>query len=72
MEEDSQPRMKSVKKMYDDMTTAPTRPSMGHTTKPQDIASSMFEAIKPKKMAKGGCCRGDGIAQRGRTKGRMV
>lgn len=68
--EDDQPRMKSVKRMYEDLTTAPTRPSLGHTTKSMDVASKMFAT--PKKMAKGGCCRGDGIAQRGRTKGRMV
>lgn len=71
MEEDTQPRMKTAKKMYEDMTTSPTRPSLGATTKPQNLASKMFTA-ETKKMAKGGCCRGDGIAQRGRTKGRMV
>jgi len=54
------------------MTTSPAKISMGHTTQKMDIADSMFDAPKAKKMAKGGCCRGDGVAQRGKTKGRMV
>lgn len=71
MEED-QPRMLSLKKMYEEMTTAPSKISMGHTTQAMKSADSMFDTPKAKKMAKGGCCRGDGIAQRGKTKGRMV
>ena len=69
---DDTPRMKSVKKMYEDMTTAPARPSLAHDAKPMDMADKMFAAPKAKKMASGGCTRGDGIAQRGHTKGRMV
>lgn len=68
--------MKSLKQMYGEMTTPPERPSMGHTKQPMKVADKMFqaeEAKKPKKMASGGCvCRGDGIAQRGKTKGRML
>lgn len=64
--------MKSAKQMYDTMTNAPRRPSRGHVTEKMDMASKMFGG-ESKKMAKGGCaCRGDGIAQRGKTRGRMV
>lgn len=66
------PRMKSVKKMYEGMTTAPAKPSLAHDTKAMNVADKMFATPKAKKMAKGGCCRGDGVAQRGHTKGRMV
>lgn len=69
---DDQPTMKSAKKMYEDMMTPPTKPSIGHSTKEMKLAEKMFEAPKAKKMAKGGCCRGDGIVQRGHTRGRMV
>lgn len=72
MEEDDQPRIRSAKKLYEDMTTSPARMGLGHTTQAMNVADTMFGG-KSKKMAKGGCaCRGDGIAQRGRTKGRMV
>jgi hypothetical protein len=71
MEED-QPRMISLKKMYEGMTTAPSKISMGHTTQGMKSADEMFGKPKAKKMAKGGCCRGDGIAQRGKTRGKMV
>jgi hypothetical protein len=64
--------MKSAKKMYDAMLTEPSKPSMAHSTKAMNMADKMFEVPKDKKMAKGGCCRGDGIAQRGKTKGRLV
>jgi hypothetical protein len=64
--------MKSAKKMYEDMLTEPSKPSMAHSTKAMNMADKMFEAPKDKKMAKGGCCRGDGIAQRGKTKGRII
>lgn len=72
MEEDNQPSMMTLKKLYEEMTTSPTKMSMGHTKEKMDVANSMFGAPKAKKMAKGGCCRGDGIAQRGKTRGRMV
>jgi hypothetical protein len=72
MEEDKQPRMTTLKRLYEDMSTAPSKISMGHTTQKMEVADSMFETPKAKKMAKGGCCRGDGIAQRGKTRGRMV
>ena len=62
--------MKTVKKMYEDMATEPTRPSAGHTTKAMSMAGKMFAPAK--KMAKGGVTRADGCAQRGKTKGRMV
>ena len=66
--------MKSTKQMYEALTTTPTRPSLGATTKPMDMASKMYDSSpkEPKKMARGGCCRGDGIAQRGKTRGKMV
>jgi hypothetical protein len=64
--------MKTPKQMYDAMLTEPAKPSAGHTTKAMNLADKMFEVPKAKKMAKGGCCRGDGIAQRGKTKGRVV
>jgi hypothetical protein len=69
---EEKPRIMTLKKLYEEMTTSPAKMSMGHTTQKMDIADSMFDAPKAKKMAKGGCCRGDGIAQRGKTKGRMV
>jgi len=72
MEEDDQPRMMSLKKLYEEMTTSPAKMSMGHTKEKMQLADEMFGSPKAKKMAKGGCCRGDGIAQRGKTKGRMV
>ena len=71
-EEGTTPRMKTVKEMYDAMLTEPAKPSMAHTTKPMNMADKMFTGAKPQKMSKGGCCRGDGIAQRGKTKGRFV
>ena len=49
--------MKSVKKMYEDMLTEPTKPSLAHTTKKMDMASKMFRRgdDKPvKQYAKGG------------------
>jgi len=64
--------MKSAKQMYDAMLTEPSKPSMAHSTKAMNMASKMGKPPEEKKMAKGGCCRGDGIAQRGKTKGRMV
>jgi len=66
--------MKTTKQMYEALTTEPTRPSLGATTKSMDMASKMYDYApkQPKKMAGGGCCRGDGIAQRGRTRGKMV
>ena len=63
--------MKSSKTMYDEMTNAPSRPSLRHTTEKMDMASKMFGG-KPKKMAKGGVTRADGCATKGKTKGRMV
>lgn len=69
---DDAPRMKSVKKMYEGMTAAPARPSLATDTKPMNMADKMFATPKAKKMAAGGCTRGDGIVQRGHTKGRMV
>ena len=70
--EDEQPRMMTLKKLYEEMTTSPAKMSMGHTTQKMDVADEMFGKPKAKKMAKGGCCRGDGIAQRGKTRGKMV
>ena len=72
--DDEAPKMKSVKKMYEDMTTAPARPSLAHDTKAMSMADKMFAAPKAKKMASGGSAssRGDGIAVKGKTKGRMV
>ena len=72
--EDTVPRMKTVKKMYEDLTTAPARPSLAHDTKAMSMADKMFAAPKAKKMASGGSAssRGDGIAVKGKTKGRMV
>jgi hypothetical protein len=73
MEEDQQPKMTTLKRLYEDMSTAPSKMSMGHTTQDMKVAGTMFAPPKAKKMAKGGCdCRGDGIAQRGKTRGRMV
>ena len=67
---DDLPRMKTVKQMYEDMATEPTRPSAGHTTKAMDMASKMFAPVK---KAKGGYVKAaDGCVQRGKTKGRMV
>jgi hypothetical protein len=63
------PRMRSAKKIYEDMLNEPTRPSAGHTSKAMNMADKMFAPIK---KAKGGVTRADGIAQRGKTKGRFV
>jgi hypothetical protein len=63
------PRMRSAKKIYEDMLNAPTRPSTGHTSKPMDMADKMFEPVK---KAKGGVTRADGCITKGRTKGKMV
>lgn len=64
--------MKSVKKMYEDLTTAPTRPSLAHDTKPMNVADKMFAVPKAKKMAKGGVTRADGCITKGHTRGKMV
>ena len=69
---DDAPRMKSVKKMYEDMTTAPARPSLAHDTKAMNLADKMFASPKAKKMAKGGVTRADGCITKGHTRGRMV
>ena len=62
--------MKSVKRMYEDMTNAPTRPGIGHTTKAMDMADSMFTT---EKKAKGGYVKAaDGCAARGKTRGRLL
>jgi hypothetical protein len=64
--------MKSVKKMYEDMATAPARPSLAHDTKAMNLADKMFASPKAKKMAKGGVTRADGCITKGHTRGRMV
>lgn len=65
----AEPVMKSVKKMYEDMTNAPSRPGIGHTTKAMDMADKMSEPVK---KAKGGYVRAaDGCAQRGKTRGML-
>jgi hypothetical protein len=64
--------MKSVKRMYEDLTTEPTRPSLGHSTKAMNLADKMFEVPKAKKMAKGGVTRADGCITKGHTRGKMV
>jgi hypothetical protein len=69
---DDTPRMKSVKKMYEDMTTAPARPSLAHDTKAMNMADKMFASPKAKKMAKGGVTRADGCITKGHTRGRMI
>ncbi len=66
------PYMKSVKKMYEDLTTEPTKPSLAHSTKATNMADKMFEVPKAKKMAKGGVTRADGCITKGHTRGRMV
>jgi hypothetical protein len=64
------PRLKSAKKMYEDMTNAPTRPSAGHTTKAMAMADKMFAS---EKKAKGGYVKAaDGCAARGKTRGKLV
>lgn len=63
------PRMKTIKQMYEDMATEPTRPSAGHTTKAMSMADKMFAPVK---KAKGGVTRADGCVTKGHTKGRMV
>jgi hypothetical protein len=63
------PRMRSAKKMYEDMLNEPTRPSAGHTSKAMNMADKMFAPVK---KAKGGVTRADGCAKRGKTKGRMI
>tara|TARA_R110000803_G_scaffold163913_1_gene227613 strand:- start:3032 stop:3244 length:213 start_codon:yes stop_codon:yes gene_type:complete len=50
-------------KAYDDAMTV-TEPNPAPKPKPKP-------KVAPKKLAKGGSVRGDGIAQRGKTKGRM-
>ncbi len=66
---DDAPRMRSAKRMYEDMTNAPTRPSMGHTTKAMDMADKMFAV---EKKARGGYVKAaDGCAQRGKTRGML-
>ena len=69
---DDIPRMKSVKKMYEDLTTEPTKPSLAHNTKAMNLADKMFEVPKAKKMAKGGVTRADGCITKGHTRGKMV
>ena len=66
--------MKSVKRMYEDLTTVPARPSLAHDTKAMNMADKMFATPKAKKMAAGGSAssRADGCAQRGKTRGKMV
>lgn len=67
---DDTPRLKTVKKMYEDMTNAPARPSVAHTSKAMDMADKMFT---PAKKAKGGYVKAaDGCASRGKTRGRLV
>jgi hypothetical protein len=63
------PRMRPAKKIYEDMLNEPTRPSMGHTSKPMNMADKMFEPVK---KAKGGVTRADGCVTKGHTKGRIV
>ena len=64
------PRMKTAKKMYEDMTNAPSRPGLGHTSKAMEMADKMFA---PEKKAKGGYVKAaDGCAARGKTRGRLV
>jgi hypothetical protein len=63
------PRMRSAKKMYEDMLNEPTRPSTGHTSKAMSMADKMFA---PAKKAKGGVTRADGCVTKGHTKGRSV
>jgi hypothetical protein len=63
------PRMRSPKKIYEDMLNEPARPSTGHTSKAMDMADKMFE---PEKKAKGGVTRADGCVTKGHTKGRIV
>jgi len=69
---DDTPRMKSTKKMYEDLTTEPTKPSLAHSTKATNLADKMFEVPKAKKMGKGGVTRADGCITKGHTRGRMV
>ncbi len=65
----AEPVMKSAKKMYEDMTNAPARPSMAHTTKAMDMADKMSGPVK---KAKGGYVKAaDGCAQRGKTRGML-
>jgi hypothetical protein len=64
-----QPRMKTVKQMYEDMANEPTRPSAGHTTKAMDMSGKMFAPVK---KAKGGVTRADGCVTKGHTKGRVI
>lgn len=67
---DELPRMKSVKKVYEDMTNAPVRPPLGHTTKAMEMADKMFTT---EKKAKGGYVKAaDGCASRGKTRGKLV
>lgn len=67
---DDTPRLRSIKKIYEDMTNAPTRPSVGHTTKAMDMADKMFAV---EKKAKGGYVKAaDGVAKRGKTRGKLV
>jgi hypothetical protein len=63
------PRMRSAKKIYEDMLNEPARPSTGHTSKAMNMADKMFAPIE---KAKGGVTRADGCAKRGKTKGRMI
>ena len=72
--DDEAPKMKSVKKMYEDMTTAPARPSLVHSTKEMNMADKMFAVPKAKKMASGGSAssRADGCITKGHTRGRMI
>jgi len=69
---DDTPRMKSAKKMYEDLTTEPTKPSLAHNTKATNLADKMFEVPKAKKMGNGGVTRADGCITKGHTRGRMI
>jgi hypothetical protein len=64
------PRMRSAKKIYEDMLNEPTRPSAGHTSKAMGMADKMFAPVK---KAKGGYVKAaDGCAARGKTRGKLV
>jgi len=64
--------MMTTKKMYEQLTTEPAKPSMAHTTKAMNMASQMGMPPETKKMAKGGVTRADGCITKGHTRGRMV
>jgi hypothetical protein len=69
-EEDSSPRNMPSRPRLERQDPLPSGYGEGYTPAPGEIP--MRPAGTMRRMKKGGVVRGDGIAKRGKTKGRMV